>query len=198
MKFSMFGKAVVLGTLVLGGVFTDLPVTWASETTMNLGVTPHVVTIGAPASITFPVTQVSSSSHDVEYAASGDEYFFVSDLKGADPGYYTHVQLDHFISSSGGVIPTANVKIIVPNPGTVSTAIEGTNNPRVYVPTGAGKVGTEYRPLNLAVDMISRDEATNYGTVGKYGVLPKLQVTVPAYQSVGLYSGTITFTLIER
>jgi hypothetical protein len=36
------------------------------------------------------------------------------------------------------------------------------------------------------------------GKIGKYKIKPKLKITIPPYQTLGNYTGTITYTLIEN
>jgi hypothetical protein len=55
-----------------------------------------------------------------------------------------------------------------------------------------------YTPLNNAITFIKRDNAANAGKLGRYSTAPWLQVTVPAYQAVGAYQATLTYTIIEN
>ena len=74
------------------------------------------------------------------------------------------------------------------------TLLAGTTNARVIVNAGMANYQTLEAPKNL----IQRDNAPNFGVIGKYGVLPQMQVVIPAYQSVGQYTGTLVFTLHEN
>lgn len=52
-----------------------------------------------------------------------------------------------------------------------------------------------YQSLDTARQLIIRNTAANNGIIGQYGVLPQMQVIIPAYQAVGSYTGTLTYTL---
>ena len=45
---------------------------------------------------------------------------------------------------------------------------------------------------------IKRENAENAGKLGRYAAFPWLQVKIPAYQSVGTYKATLTYTIIEN
>lgn len=74
------------------------------------------------------------------------------------------------------------------------TTMSGSANTRVEVHAGM----TTYQSLDVARQLIIRNTATNDGVVGKYGVLPQLQLVIPAYQSVGTYTATLTYTIYEN
>jgi len=52
-----------------------------------------------------------------------------------------------------------------------------------------------FQSLNIVRQLIIRNTATNNGVIGQYGVLPQMQLIIPAYQAVGTYTGTLTYTL---
>jgi hypothetical protein len=74
------------------------------------------------------------------------------------------------------------------------TTMSGSTNTRVEVQADMAA----YQSLDVARQLIIRDTATNDGVVGKYGVLPQLQLVIPAYQSVGTYTATLTYTIYEN
>jgi hypothetical protein len=41
-------------------------------------------------------------------------------------------------------------------------------------------------------------KAEKKGRIWKYKIKPKLKITIPPYQTLGNYTGTITYTLIEN
>jgi hypothetical protein len=67
----------------------------------------------------------------------------------------------------------------------------GTANTNVQVQSAM----SSFQSLDTARQLIIRNTTTNNGIIGKYGVLPQLQLLIPAYQAVGTYTGTITYTL---
>jgi hypothetical protein len=143
---------------------------------------------------------VSSSSQTVEgdfTAATDEEYFWVEDLKGVDVGWYTTLQASA-MSGANGTIPAANISLKV-DPATVSL-LAGTANARVEL----ASAWASYRVADTPLVFIERDTGNaepagpNNGVIGWYGVLPSVQVVIPAYQSVGAYTSVLTYTLFEN
>jgi hypothetical protein len=52
-----------------------------------------------------------------------------------------------------------------------------------------------YQTLNTPRRLIERVNGANFGLIGQYGVTPQMQLVIPAYQSVGAYSGTLVYTI---
>ena len=77
---------------------------------------------------------------------------------------------------------------------TSTVKISGKNNANVVV----NSTLLAYTPIDTPVTFIKRDLAANGGKIGKYAAFPWLQVTIPAYQEVGTYHATLTYTLIEN
>lgn len=166
------------------------------STTVNLTITQWDICIGSEGTFNFDPTMISSTQTTVNGAFSGNGHFYVDDLRGADKWYYTTVQMSGaLVGPNGASIPAANVSMKTPTtgPGGI-TLLAGTTNSRVVVNAGMANYQTLETPKNL----IQRDTATNFGVIGKYGVLPQMQVIIPAYQSVGQYTGTLVFTLHEN
>lgn len=74
------------------------------------------------------------------------------------------------------------------------TLLSGSANPRVVVATGM----QAYTWANTTVTFVKRDTAANSSLIGQYGSKLWLKVTVPPYQVIGTYTGTITYTLYEN
>ncbi|MDD3262833.1 MAG: hypothetical protein PHR61_03220 [Candidatus Absconditabacteria bacterium] len=149
------------------------------------------VTIGTTGAFDFGSFPVSSTENLVEKQFTGDDYFRVDDMKGADEGYYTTLQVTD-LSGANGSIPATNISTKVDS--TSTTLINGTDNANVVVADGL----LNYTPLNTAITFIKRDTGANAGKLGRYAAFPRLQVTIPAYQSVGSYQATLTYTIIEN
>lgn len=149
------------------------------------------VTIGTTGAFDFGSFPVASTDTNVEKQFTGADYFRVDDMKGADAGYYTTLQVTD-LSGANGTIPAANISTKVSSAAT--TKINGTDNTNVVV----SNTLLNYTPLNAAVTFIKRDTATNAGKLGRYAAFPYLQVTIPAYQSVGSYHAVLTYTIIEN
>jgi hypothetical protein len=169
-----------------------------TTTQVQVDILPGNICIGSTGAYNFGSYTVSSTSQTVNGSFTApDGYFWVDDLKGANSGYYTTVQLNALgmVGPNGVTIPAANVFMKTPAIGNAGiTTMAGTANPRVEVHPGMAA----YQSLNAARQLIIRNTAPNFGVVGKYGTLPQLQLLIPAYQSVGNYVATLTYTLYEN
>lgn len=163
----------------------------AATSTAEVAVQAGEVTIGAPATITFPATTTSDAEQVV--TITPDEFFWISDLKAASTGYYATLSISDLTASGGKTISATNVKASVS--GGV-TKIAGTDATEVAVPTAAA-AGFLALDSGAPLTILERDTDAN-GKVGKYGVRPTLQLTVPGYQTIGDYTATLTYTLIEN
>jgi hypothetical protein len=54
-----------------------------------------------------------------------------------------------------------------------------------------------FQTLNTPRRLIERLSGANFGLIGQYGVTPQMQLLIPAYQSVGVYSGTLVYTMFN-
>ncbi len=149
------------------------------------------VTIGQTGSLDFGTLTVASTETTLQKQFTGASYFWVEDMKGADSGYYTTLQVTD-LTGTNGTISAANVSTKVDS--TSTELITGTANSNVVVSSTL----LNYTPLNSAITFIKRDNAANAGKLGKYAAYPWLEIKVPAYQSVGSYHATVTYTLIEN
>lgn len=134
----------------------------------------------------------TSVSNHVETANFSD-HFWVQDMKGADAGYYTTVQLSGNLQWPGNeFIPAANLEMrVVGDPAT----LDWSPNTRVQTDTG---IKGNWVSMETARDFIRRDNATNHGVIGRYGVKPEMRLDIPWFQSVGNYTGTLVYTLYEN
>ena len=74
------------------------------------------------------------------------------------------------------------------------TTLAGTANTNVVVNAGMAA----FQSLDTPRRLIERNTAANSGKIGQYGVLPQMQIIIPAYQAVGSYSGSLTYTLYSN
>ena len=150
------------------------------------------VTIAAPATIDFGDHTVSSTDQTSEVTLSDSNYFSLEDLQGSSSGYYTTLQVADLVDGTK-TISASNLRLKVTD-GTVHT-LGGSGDANVVVPSGT----QDY--LNFTSDspatLLERSSDSD-GLLGKYGVLPSFELTIPAYQTIGSYTGTITYTLIEN
>jgi hypothetical protein len=164
-----------------------------THTNVTLDLLGVDVTIGAPTDVTFPAVTANVTVVPTEIALSGTDYFWLDDLLGANSGYNTTVQMADLTTSGSGTIALANVAIQIPAASV--TLMAGSANPRVlYSPV----LNTGYQAFSssAALTFVYRDNANNSGLVGQYGLLPKLRINVPAFQTLGSYSGVLTYTLL--
>jgi len=166
----------------------------SENTTVQVTIDPGDICIGSTGSFDFGNYTVSSSAQTVNGAFTDE--FWVEDLKGADAGYYTTLQLSADLSGPGGAtIPRSNVSVKTANTGSAGvTTMAGTANTNVVIDAGMAS----YQSLDNARTYIKRDTGTNNGVIGKYGALPQMQIVIPAYQSVGVYTATLVYTLYEN
>ena len=163
-----------------------------NNTQTEVEIRPGTLTITPPQTVNFGATTVSSSEQTLAVDLSAPNYFSVEDLKGAAAGYYTTLQVTD-LSAGSKTIAAKNLKLKVTD-GTVHT-LGGSEDTNVKVPAKT----QAYLPFpsSSPATLLERS-ADSEGLVGKYGVLPSFQLTIPAYQTLGSYTGTITYTLIEN
>ncbi len=183
-------KTLLVGAFLLAAIFGATTKAQVS-TDVYLTIIWGQVTIGQTGALDFGSLAVSTTEVTQEKKFGTGNYFRVQDMKGADDWYYTTLQVTD-LSGANGTIPAANIAAKV---DTVNTSvINGSANANVVV----SNTLLNYTPLNNAITFIKRDSAPNAGKLGQYAAFPWLQVTIPAYQAVGSYQATVTYTIIEN
>lgn len=197
-------KLLALGVMALAFAATSVTFagtgclnTWTNcntTTQVQVKILPGTVCIWSTGAFDFGNYQVSSSAQTVSGAFTSP--FYVDDLKGADSGYYTTVQVNAALVGPGGAtIPNSNVYMktaAIGNPWI--TTLAGTPNTRVIIAAGMAS----FQSLDTPRQLINRNTAANFWVLGQYGVNPLMQLIIPAYQAVGTYTGTLTYTLYEN
>lgn len=117
-------------------------------------------------------------------------YFSVEDLKWSASGYYTTLSISALTGANGLTIPASAIQI---KANTVTT-LSGTSNASVILDPSINS----YIAANTPIQFIKRNNNTWQSIVWTYGSQLRIRINVPAYQSVGSYSGTITYTLYEN
>ena len=188
-------KAWLLAVIALGTLLLTNKSLAAELTDVYLTIIGWSVTIGSTASIDLGTVTVSAASQDVEWTFV--DHFWVEDLKGADAGYYTTVQVGD-MTSTNWTIPAANIAMRV-NPATIALLWWASNSLVELASTWSTYAAID-SPLTFVERSTGGSQAAgpNNGVLGKYGVLPWVKVTIPAYQAIGAYTATITYTLIEN
>lgn len=165
-----------------------------TTTTVQVSILPGNMCIGSTGDFNFGTFTASSAIQTVTGAFAGTGgYFYVDDLRGADVGYYTTVQLNADLAGPGTAkLGSGNVFMKTAAQGNAGiTTMAGIANTNVIVHAGM----SAYQSLEAPRQLIARNTGTNNGIIGQYGTLPELQLIIPAYQAVGTYTGTLTYTL---
>ncbi len=180
---------VLLWVCVVGIV----PAIYAANTTVNMQIIPDSVSIWAPTAFSFSSTIAASNAvQTLEQNFWGGNYFYVQDLKWADAGWSTTLQLAGPLTAWSSTIPAANVSFKAS--GSWAVLLWGTANSRVTLAAWA----TAYQDLSSARTLMVRNNTANNWVISKYGTEIYLKVSVPARQAVGSYTTSLVFTLIEN
>lgn len=168
------------------------------STDVNLVITGGTLTIGATWSFNFDAISVSTNEIVQEKQFTWvlvDAPFWVQDYKWLNSGYYTTVSISDLTGqNTAAIIPATNVKIKVDAFETV--LITWTANSAVVLNTGSFLLS--YQNFDSPITFINRPEWSNAGKLGKYGVRPYLEITIPSYQAADTYEGIITYTLFDE
>lgn len=187
MKKALLALALVAVVAVFGFQGTKAQ----EQTDVYLSITGGNLTIGATGTFDFGTFSSLSTTQTISQQFTGEDYFWVEDLKGADAGYYTTLDITDLTGqSTSDLIPAANVTVRTDS--TATTLITGTVNADVDLPASL----TTYS--NFPVTFIKRDTGANNGRIGKYAAFPWLRIVIPAFISPDTYHGVLTYTLIEN
>lgn len=155
------------------------------------------ICIWSPDTFDFGTYTVSSSAQVVSWQFSGDldEYWYVDDQLGSDTGYYTTIQISDLVDGANS-ISGSNVSLMsnwtTAGNDAWENFLEGQANANVYTNNA---LFSTFVAINNPVEFINRDQGANAWILGKYYDLPYLQLNIPPYTPVGVYQGTITYTL---
>lgn len=182
----------VLWMAVLGVVALVSKTNAQNLTDLYLTIQGWTLTIFSTGSFNFWVATLSNNLQYLSWQMV--DYMWVEDLKASNSGYYADIQVTDLTGSVlGNVISKLNVSIKVTT--ATPTLISWSANALVAF---GPSISTSYVDLSANRIFIKRDAALNSGKTGKYGTLPRLQVTIPAYQAVDTYHGVLTYTLYEN
>ena len=177
-----------LGILSVFGVY-------AATTTLNMQVLAGSVSITSPTGLSFTGTITASNatqSLEQNFNTSWAYYFSVQDLKGADSGYNTTLQISGPLTAWSNTIPASAISF---KSSTASpTLLTGTANVRVTLDAGA----TSYQNFSSTRTFIVRTNSANSWVLGQYGAQIWLKIDVPAWQAAGTYTTSLVYTLIEN
>lgn len=180
---------VFIALLMILGFIISSYSSAAELTDVYLEILEGDMTIGSTSSIDLWSFTVSSSNQDADWTFA--DYFWVEDLKWDDAGWYTTIQASD-MNGDNGVIDALNISMKIDS--TDVDLIGWSTNNSVDI----ASAWSSYQAVDSPLTFIQRTNGTNNGLLWKYGVKPDLRITIPAYQSVGSYTSTITYTLIEN
>lgn len=131
----------------------------------------------------------------VDYALQSESSFLeIDDLDSNSNGYYLTVQSSNIISW-GSTIDKNNISI------SMETILAKNENneavDEIDIPPGLYNRWSGFKKIGTPLVVLERKKEKK-GKVGKYKIKPKLKITIPPYQTLGNYTGTITYTLIEN
>lgn len=166
----------------------------AATATIAMQITGGTVYINAPAEFFFTSTvSTSFAAQSLVQEFSGvNNYFVVQDMRGADSGWNTTLQLSGALTTWEYSIPAWNVEFKASSTGVILMSWEA--NPRVMMDSNTAL----YQSLNTARTFMYRASAANTGAIGKYAQTIRLNINIPANQAAGYYAGTLIYTLIEN
>lgn len=122
-----------------------------------------------------------------------NDSFYVSDLKWAESGYYTDIQVTDLTGSINGQTKTISKENVEFKAGQAAPdLITGDANSAVVFDSAV----SDYAVLNGSVQYIRRNNSG--GILWVYGDAPEIRVTIPAYTPATTYHGVITYTLYEN
>lgn len=187
--FTLMGAA----TLGMSGVTHAQTFIESKTSDITIEITAWNLSIGIDndENLNFGTKSIPTSS--AAYTQAFWEYFRVEDMKGSTDGYHTTLQMSGALDNGHGeTIPASNIRITTN--GSTITTIDGTANNNVKISSG---IETEFTAIDSPKNFIERWYDSS-GRVGRYGIKPEMEITVPAYQAVGQYSGTLLYTLYEN
>lgn len=173
----------------------NLPIyTRATVTILSLPITQGTVTISAPSSFWFTSIGASFITGTASQDFTGTtNYFIITDLKGIDSWYTTTLQMASDLITGSNRISSGNVSFKADTP--TATLLSWVANPRVI--TDSNATGG-FQALNVSRTFIYRATALNTWAISQYAQNITMQVTIPAGQPAGAYSGALVYTVIEN
>lgn len=119
--------------------------------------------IGSTGTFNFGSFVTASTIQTVTGAFVGSGgYFYVDDLRGADAGYYTTVQVGNLAGPGSATLGSGNVYVKTATQGSAGiTLMAGAANTNVQIQAAM----SAYQSLNTARQLIIRNTGTNNGLI---------------------------------
>lgn len=160
----------------------------AADTQLTLQVIPGRIHIDSSGSINIGTISSSPSPTEINQTFSSNS-FRVGDLRWW-PGYYTTIQFGDLIKW-GDKITNTNIQlktIVAPN------IINGNTNS--FMRFGSW-IENQFGIVDQPTTYFVRKPNERTWSIGKFGDMPDIKITVPANQTWGTYRGTAYYTLYD-
>lgn len=181
-------------SLLVGGIAPQWLNAAINNVLMTVPVSAWTLTITSPSSFTFsPIPAAFITGIATQDFTGSTNYFIVTDLKGLDSGYSTTLQMASDLVTGGNRISSGNVAFKADLPA--ATLLSGSTNALVI--TDSSATGW-FQALNVSRTFIYRGTWPNTWLLSQYAQNISMQITVPAGQPAGAYSGWLVYTLIEN
>lgn len=206
MKTKKILSGVVLGALSLA-LLANFGEVKAAETTMQIQVNGGAVTIYSPSTFSWDAMTATANvqhQHKTNPGSASGSYFSVEDLLGDANGYEAQMTVTNLTTGAGtgnAVIPNTGIWVKVPHVANAAAGV-GVNAALIdgesqNVATDFANVSAESTDTVLSGNVTWMHKTANAtGLLNHYGINPDFSLDLPAYRTVGAYSGTLTLTLI--
>lgn len=164
---------------------------WTWQVMTNIKILAWQVDIGAPSSLTFPSMTVRS--YVQTWTIASDENFWIEDLKSSPTWYQTSLMIWNLTADNSKTISSEKLSVTA---WTISTMSWSTNANTIL--NSSNWISSSYIWFSSPQAFIERTTDTGYDwVVWTYWSKPTIQIIVPAYQSIWLYTWRITYDLSE-
>lgn len=131
----------------------------------------------------------------IDYALQDTQNFIeIDDLDINSAWYYLTIQSSDIMSDSSSINKN-NIEINLEEQKAKNN--QNGNVDLIDIPPWLSKKWSGYKQIGTPLVVLER-KAEKKWQVGKYKIKPKIKITIPPYQTLGNYTGTITYTLIEN
>ena len=146
--------------------------------------------------INFWQIKTSNQQRDIiiDYSLDNASFIEIDDLDINSNWYYLTVQSSN-IANQNSTIDKNNIFINLESRKAKNNKNQDIDE--IDIPPGLYNRWSGYKKIGTPLVVLERKKEKK-GKIGKYKIKPKLKITIPPYQTLGNYTGTITYTLIEN
>ena len=189
--FSNGGTTEYTGSIVSWYWSFNLSISDADVITFGIktsGVSNGTLCITWPDTFILGSVTVLSNSQIIELQSN---FFSVNDQKGVDNWYYTTLTVTWLVGARGWAIDLSNIQIKA-DPISI---LSWSSNSWVII----SSLLSWYSVITGSpISFIRRNMGSNAWVLGEYGSKLRFKITIPSYQSVDIYTWSITYTLYEN